>query len=87
MEKRESIQQKQYPQGIGRNILGTTEGNTTDDIQGGKSIIKYDAPVWSTNLRDTNYKTSNMHRARLSLSPLAVTIYQVSNTLLLLLFA
>ena len=22
----------------------------------GRSIINYDAPVWSTNLRDTNYR-------------------------------
>ena len=32
----------------------------------GRSIINYAAPVWSTNVRDTNYReTSNIHRTRL----------------------
>ena len=30
--------QEQHPKGIGRYILGTTEGNTTDDIQGSRKI-------------------------------------------------
>ena len=33
----------------------TTEGNTTDELVG-RSIINYDAPVWSPNLHDTNYR-------------------------------
>ena len=34
--------------------MGTTKGDITDDIQGSwGSIINY---VWSTNLRDTNYR-------------------------------
>ena len=32
--------------------MGTTEGDITD----GRSIINYAAPVWSTNLCDTNYR-------------------------------
>ena len=31
----------------------TTEGNTTDDLQGGGN---YTAPVWRPNLHDTNYR-------------------------------
>ena len=38
LHSRESIKQEQYPQGIGRYILGTTEGNTTDDLQGSWEI-------------------------------------------------
>ena len=39
--------------------MGTTEGGITDDLYYkavGRSIINYAAPVWSTNLRDTNYR-------------------------------
>ena len=34
LRSRESIQEKQYPQGLGRYILGTTEGDITNDLQG-----------------------------------------------------
>ena len=34
----ESIQLKQYPQGLGRYILRTTEGDITDDLQGSWEI-------------------------------------------------
>ena len=54
LRNRESIQQKQYPQGLGRYILVTTEGNTTDDLQGSWEIDHNYAA--STNLRDTNYR-------------------------------
>ena len=30
---------KQYPQGLGRYILGTTEGNTTDDYPPSQYIV------------------------------------------------
>ena len=39
-------------------ILGTTEGNTTDDLQGSRKInhrLHYTAPVWSPNQHYTNY--------------------------------
>ena len=77
---RESIQQKQYPQGLGRYILGTTEGITTDDIQGSWEIINYAAPVWSTIIRDKTTETTNIHRTRLWGLPQAVTRCPVSTT-------
>ena len=52
---RESIRQEQHPYGLGRYIVGTTEGNTTDDLQGSRKIY-YAAPVRSINLHDTNYR-------------------------------
>ena len=42
----------------------------------GRSIIYYAAPVWSTNLRDTNY--INIQYTQTGGLPLAVTIYPVS---------
>ena len=38
--------------------MGPTKGNTTDDLQGSRkiSIMNYAAPVWSSNLHDTNYR-------------------------------
>ena len=38
MRSREIIQQKQYPQGLGRYILWRTGGNITYDIQGSREI-------------------------------------------------
>ena len=35
--------------------MGTTKGNTTDDLQGSRQI-NHAAPVWSPNLHDTNYR-------------------------------
>ena len=35
-----------HPQGLGRYIVGTTEGHNTDDLQGSREIdINYAAPV------------------------------------------
>ena len=35
---RESIRLEHHPRGLGRYFMGTTKGNTTDDLQGSRQI-------------------------------------------------
>ena len=54
----EQVRQMSLCQALaGRYILGTTERNLLMTYKAvGRSIINYAAPVWSTNLHDTNYR-------------------------------
>ena len=57
LRSRESIQQKQYPQCLGRHILGTTEGNNTNDLQGRWEIDhQLCCSCLEYKLRDPNYR-------------------------------
>ena len=48
--------QREYQVGT-TSLMGTTKGNTTDDLQGSRQIDhKLRRPAWSPNLHDTNYR-------------------------------